>query len=173
MLQEGVDTKQLDDKLAICIGGIYTFLQEKPFNLSDAQKLLECQQKIHATLAQKTKAEWYKEWLKIAQTDKWSNRFQADMFQSYVALWERHQNLSATEFVQWQEILAEMEHRRWIAERTVYGFRKTVGDEKKDKVLKRHPSIVPYADLDEDTKNYDRNIVNTAPLLVKEMGKVK
>ena len=173
MLQEGVDTKQLDDKLAICIGGIYTFLQEKPFNLSDAQKLLECQQRIQTTLAQKTKAEWYKEWLKIAQTDKWSNRFQADIFHTYIELWNRHKNLSAAEFIQWQEILAEMEHRRWIAERTVYGFRKTEGDEKKDKVLKLHPDIIPYDDLDEDTKNYDRNIVNTAPLLVQEAEKVK
>ena len=171
MLQEGVDTKQLDDKLAICIGGIYTFLQEKPFNLSDAQKLLECQQRIQTTLAQKTKAEWYEEWLKIGQTDKWSNRFQADIFHTYIALWNRHTNLSAAEFIQWQEILAEMEHRRWIAERTVYGFRKTEGDEKKDKVLKLHPDIIPYDDLDEDTKNYDRNIVNTAPLLVQEAEK--
>ncbi len=172
MLQDGLDTKQLDDRLAMCIGGIYSFLREQPFNLSDAQKLLECQQKIQTTLAQKTEAEWYEEWLKILQTDKWSNRFQSDMFHRYIALWNRHQNLSATEFIQWQEILAEMEHRRWIAERTVYGFRKTVGDEKKDKVLKIHPDIIPYANLDEDTKNYDRNIVNTAPLLVKEIEKI-
>jgi len=173
MLQEGVDTKQLDDKIAICIGGIYTFLKEKPFNLSDAQKFLECQQRIQTTLAQKTKVEWYEEWLKIPQTDRWSNRFQADIFHTYIALWNRHKDLSAAEFIQWQEILAEMEHRRWIAERTVYGFRKTVGDEKKDKVLKTHPDIIPYADLDEGTKNYDRNIVNTAPLLVQEAEKVK
>ena len=44
--------------------------------------------------------------------------------------------------------------------------------EKKDKVLKTHPCIVPYSELDDDTKNYDRNIVNTAPLLVQEVAKM-
>ena len=171
MLQEGLDFKQLDDRLAMCIGGIYSFYREEPFNLSDAEKFLECQQKIQTTLAQKSKAEWYEDWLKTIQTDKWSSRFQSDIFHTYISLWERHKGISTKEFDQWQEVLADMEHRRWIAERTVYGFRKTRGNETKDKTLKVHPDIIPYAELDNDTKNYDRNIVNTAPLIVKEVEK--
>lgn len=172
MLKEGLDVKQLNDRLAMCIGGIYSFYQGETFNLSDAKKILDCQEKIQETLAQKDEAAWYEGWLNTIQTDKWSNRFQSDMFNTYIALWERHKNISSTEFTHWQEILAEMEHRRWIAERTVYGFRKTIGKETKDKVLKIHPNIVPYADLDEETKNYDRNVVNTASLLVQEMEKM-
>ena len=57
------------------------------------------------------------------------------------------------------EQMAELEHRRWMASSVVSGFR---FGEKRDELIKRtHPDIVPYNRLDEDTKNYDRNVIES------------
>ena len=111
-------------------------------------------------------------WLNTMQTDKWANRFQSDVFKNYTDFWQRHPGLTPEEYAKWQEMLAEAEHRRWMAERTVCGFRQATGNEKKDKAMRIHTDIVPYDELDEKTKNYDRNVVNTAPLLVKELQRM-
>lgn len=171
MLQEGVDMKQLDDQLAMCINGIYDFYKGTPLDLSDTQRLFECRQQIRVALMHQDDESWNKEWLKKSQTDKWSSRFQSDMFKTYLSIWERHNGLSSKEFHEWQEILADMEHRRWIAERTIYGFRQKKGGETKDKRMKIHVDIKPYIELENETKNYDRNVVNTAPILVEELEK--
>ena len=172
MLPEGVDMRLLDDRLAICINGIYDFYQEKALDLSDTQNSFECRNKIRAVLTRENETSWKIDWLSKSQTDKWSNRFLSDMFKTYVAIWNRHSGLSSKEFFIWQEILADMEHRRWIAERTVYGFRQKQGEENKDKRMKIHVDIKPYAELEDSIRNYDRNIVNTSPILVEEMMKL-
>ncbi len=172
MLQDGLDIKHLDDRLAMCIGGIYTFYSGSPINLCGAEQLLACQQKIRNTLAEKSEADWLEGWLNTMQTDKWANRFQSDVFKNYTDFWQRHPGLTPEEYAKCQELLAEAEHRRWMAERTVCGFRQATGNEKKDKAMRIHTDIVPYDELDEKTKNYDRNVVNTAPLLVKELQRM-
>ena len=173
MLESGLDMRQLDDRLAICINGIYNLYNGTPVNLSDIEKFSACLKNIQDTLTKKNEAEWKTKWIeKTIQSDKWSSRFQADMFKTYIAIWERHKGLSADEFEKWQEILAEMEHRRWIAERTVNGFRKANEGENKDKIMKIHDDMREYRELDKNTKNYDRNVVNTAPMLVDELNKM-
>jgi hypothetical protein len=54
------------------------------------------------------------------------------------------------------ELLAEMEHRRWWAERSLDGwkFAKNRNDS-----LKEHPNMVPYDQLDSASKDNDRNNV--------------
>ena len=57
------------------------------------------------------------------------------------------------------EKMAELEHRRWMASSVVAGFRY---DENRDELIKRtHPDIIHYDRLNEDTKNYDRNVVES------------
>ena len=57
------------------------------------------------------------------------------------------------------EKMAELEHRRWMASSVVAGFRY---DENRDELIKRtHPDIINYDRLNEDTKNYDRNVVES------------
>ena len=57
------------------------------------------------------------------------------------------------------EQMAELEHRRWMASSVVAGFR--FGENRDEFVKKTHPDIIPYDRLNEDTKNYDRNVIES------------
>ena len=57
------------------------------------------------------------------------------------------------------ERLAEAEHERWLAERAMAGW--TLG--KRDDNALRHPDMVPYAQLSNDTRDFDRGAVSDAP----------
>ena len=52
------------------------------------------------------------------------------------------------------EVLAKNTHDVWAAGRIVEGW--TYGDSRDD-VNKKHPCLVPYEDLTESEKEYDRN----------------
>ncbi|MBN1386858.1 MAG: NAD-binding protein [Bacteroidales bacterium] len=54
------------------------------------------------------------------------------------------------------EQLAEMEHRRWMATKYLYGWDYGA---KRDYFLRLHESLVDFNQLDENTKQYDRNQV--------------
>jgi hypothetical protein len=54
------------------------------------------------------------------------------------------------------ELLAEMEHQRWWAERSIDGWRYAPI---RNDALKLHPNMVPYKNLDEEIKKLDRNSV--------------
>lgn len=56
------------------------------------------------------------------------------------------------------EALAEAEHRRWMADRIIAGWRYA---ETRDDARKLHPSLRPYPDLGEAEKNKDRDAVAT------------
>ncbi len=53
-----------------------------------------------------------------------------------------------------RELLAENAHDIWARQRIAEGW--THGPERNDK-QKKHPCLVPYADLPESEKDYDRN----------------
>jgi RyR domain len=65
------------------------------------------------------------------------------------------------------ELLAEMEHVRWSAERASKGW--TLGPVR-DEAAKRTPYLVPYADLPEAIKEYDRAPVRDIPNLLAGIG---
>jgi hypothetical protein len=54
------------------------------------------------------------------------------------------------------EQLAELEHRRWMAERRLSGWQH--GDTR-DTLRRRHPDLVPWDQLPEASKRFDREIV--------------
>lgn len=63
------------------------------------------------------------------------------------------------------EAMAKNVHEIWAQERINQGW--TYG-EKRDDALKHHPCLVPYEDLPEEEKEYDRNTsVETLKLIVK------
>jgi hypothetical protein len=64
------------------------------------------------------------------------------------------------------EILAAMEHARWNANRWLEGWRLGPRDDGR----KTHPKLVPWADLDEPTRQYDRDAVRQIPELLKLVG---
>jgi len=63
------------------------------------------------------------------------------------------------------ELLSEMEHRRWMAHMALSGW--TLG-EKRDDSRKRHTDLVPYAELSEEVKQYDRDTILNIPRLLKK-----
>lgn len=58
------------------------------------------------------------------------------------------------------ELLARDEHQRWVEERTAGGW--TFGPEK-DHVRKISPYLVPWEELSEDVKDYDRQFIRRLP----------
>jgi hypothetical protein len=64
------------------------------------------------------------------------------------------------------EILAEMEHDRFVAERRTAGF--TLGE--KDLKKKTSPYLVPWDDLSDEVRSWDRNAVQIIPELVARAG---
>ena len=63
------------------------------------------------------------------------------------------------------EAMAKNVHEVWAQERMKQGW--TYG-EKRDDTLKRHPCLIPYEDLPEEEKDYDRNTsVETLKLILK------
>jgi hypothetical protein len=71
------------------------------------------------------------------------------------------------------ERLAEVEHRRWMAERWLAGWT-LVPDKEKNEAQRTSPSLVPWEALDDITRDYDRGAVLNIPtaLAVAEQKKV-
>ncbi len=66
------------------------------------------------------------------------------------------------------EKLAELEHERWVTERSQSGWVYADGDKNLQK--KTSPDLVPWASLGEDAKERDRNAVRAIPELLKRAG---
>ena len=58
------------------------------------------------------------------------------------------------------EVMAELEHDRFVTERHLAGW---VYDPEPDKAHRRSPHLVPYAELPEDVKEWDRDSVRAIP----------
>ena len=65
------------------------------------------------------------------------------------------------------EEMAVREHDRWIAERSRNGW--TYGAQR-DNARKRHPLMIPWANLDEADKEKDRDTIRNLPQLVAKAG---
>ena len=63
------------------------------------------------------------------------------------------------------EQLAITEHNRWCAEKWIIGWEQG----ERDDDHKRHPDLVPWEDLNEGTKDYDRVFVKSIPELLKNL----
>lgn len=64
------------------------------------------------------------------------------------------------------ELLAEQEHKDWVDERIALGW--SLGP--KDTEKKQSPYLVPYAELTEEIKDYDRDTIRNIPKLVEMIG---
>jgi len=62
------------------------------------------------------------------------------------------------------ELLAENNHDHWARQRIDEGW--TYGPQRSD-ACKKHPDLVPYEDLSEDEKEYDRtSVVETLKVII-------
>jgi voltage-gated potassium channel Kch len=115
----------------------------------------------------------YVPWEKLPEELKESNRKQADhigiKLQSIgcdiapLTRWETAPFLFTPEEV---EQLAEMEHERWKKEREAQGFR--YGP--RDPARKTNPSLVPWAELPEETREFNREEIRGLPESLAEAG---
>lgn len=64
------------------------------------------------------------------------------------------------------ELLAEMEHNRWNAERWLAGW----DEGPSDKPRKKSPYLVSWSKLEDDIKKYDRDAVELIPILLERIG---
>lgn len=65
------------------------------------------------------------------------------------------------------EVLAQMEHARWLAERTLGGWTKGAAKNPKKKIS---PFLVPWDDLPEDKKNDNRRTIRDIPEWLATLG---
>ena len=65
------------------------------------------------------------------------------------------------------EALAKNVHEVWAAGRLEDGW---VLGEKRDDALKQHPCLVPYEELSEEEKDYDRNTAVQTLKLIMSLG---
>ncbi|MFN2421570.1 MAG: NAD-binding protein [Gemmatimonadota bacterium] len=66
------------------------------------------------------------------------------------------------------ELLARFEHERFIRERSRDGWRQ---GPKKDIARKLHPDLVPWEELSEEIREYDRNLVRKIPDLLQSVDR--
>jgi len=91
-------------------------------------------------------------WEDLPESLRQANRAQAD----HIPIKQKALAVSRSE--QMLEALAEAEHRRWMAEKILAGWR---FGEKRDNSRKLHPSINIYSQLTETEKQKDRNTVQS------------
>lgn len=65
------------------------------------------------------------------------------------------------------ERLAQVEHRRWAADRYLNGWTYAPT---RDNALRHHPQLIPFADLSEAMKDLDRYVVRLVPTLLARSG---
>lgn len=65
------------------------------------------------------------------------------------------------------ELLAQAEHERWLEEKGLDGWR---WGEKRDNEKKLNPNIIPWQDLDDQTKQLNRELIRQLPAWLAEAG---
>lgn len=163
MLAKGVSDKIFNDDLPMYINHNYNLLIEKqqllPLYLNESLE-------IDLTSA---KAEW----IGLAENLRWANRYQTDGFATHkralaaIGITEVDQLSSVDNAT--LEPIAKAEHRRWMAERTVSGWRQIRperGEIRMDK-FQLHDLFVPYDELSQFEKDKDCVVVLNALILCK------
>jgi hypothetical protein len=98
-------------------------------------------------------------WEHLRDDTRQGNRSQAD----HIPIKKRI--LEVSDSAETIELLAEAEHRRWMADRIFCGWRHAIV---RDDAKRLHDCIRPYDDLPESTKEKDRAAVHTAAAVGRE-----
>ena len=112
----------------------------------------------------------YREWDDLTEEQKDANRFAADHFKIKVrsigldpgstGLARQWARLDEEQI----ELLSRMEHERWSAPLWLSGWNTGVV---RDEMNRLHPDLIPYDDLSEGTKGYDRDQVKAVAEYLK------
>jgi hypothetical protein len=66
------------------------------------------------------------------------------------------------------EKLAQMEHERWCKEKTDWGWTYKAGPKNSKK--KTNPALLPWEEIDEETKASNRNTIDRLPMILAKAG---
>jgi len=168
MLSEDIGYSQLNDDAAICINGIYSEKSAQGESIFYIHQLEECMNNIRRVCTNHTTVtQWREQWFRLPENMKWANRFQVDIYRYYIDTQERIRLLPTQEQHKLMDQLVEVEHRRWLAERIVAGWRQcdTKHGEKRVKERRIHNCIVPFDQLSESEIIKDYNVIATAKLI--------
>ena len=115
------------------------------------------------------------EWCDLSEEFKESNRLQASHVEDKLASitcglqlltdWENYEFEFEPEEV---EKLAQMEHERWCEEKTDRGWTYKAGPKNSKK--KTNPALLPWEEIDEETKASNRNTINRLPMILAKAG---
>ncbi len=115
-------------------------------------------------------------WERLAPIYRDSNRQQADHIPVKLraigckVVSEKEPGIPVTEFTQSEmDLLARMEHRRWNAERFLAGWEKGECPREKKEEWRLNPHLVPWEELQDDIRDYDRQAVRQIPDLLKQV----
>ena len=125
----------------------------------------------------------FSSWHKLSIADQWSNISHAESFPAKLRVTGRQPGTKITPFTpDEKEMLAEVEHNRWMTERLMIGYRPatveeraliTADPERKKSFKKRlvHVDICRYEELlpdaqGNDVREYDRILVDALPMIV-------
>ena len=161
--QDGLNMDFLDDTMAICVNGLYW--QGYHDNIVKMTEIEEwnVNEKV---------ADWKKKWHDSSLTsmeDKQKTRYQIDMYRSiYAYLQKKDINLDEGKVMMEKaliEQLAEVEHRRFMADVTLHGYRQKEKDEWRVDDVKVHNCIDEYHKLSALDQLKDHVFVKACPIL--------
>lgn len=108
-----------------------------------------------------------KYWIFLNESHRFANRYQVDMYHTYIKYNES--NL----------ILEQMEHLRWNADRSIVGYRYVNKEDilpseyKKKDIYKFHGDIIPFQDLGIKDAEKDSDMITNMKLLMKWEERIK
>lgn len=167
MLTDGISHRLLDDRIPMFVNHNYDLLQD---STSLREKYLAGTIDPNPPKAALT-------WAALSENMRWANRYQVDMFGSYLRILRQHGITDIEQIgtmdTDLLELLAETEHRRWMAERTVSGWRQidaSIGEKRMDK-FQHHDLIVIFDKIDDDADiEKDRTVIRNVLVLDRLFG---
>jgi voltage-gated potassium channel Kch len=102
------------------------------------------------------------EWDFLAPEFKEQNRLQADHISVKLRGCDSNLDVNNAELV---ELLSEVEHNRWCAHMLLNGWKY---GEKRDDTNKIHPDLIPFNELSDGVKKYDRDTIYNIPKLIEK-----
>lgn len=166
MLNRGLCYELLDDRIPMYINDNYNLLVEGR-KRSSLMAFSDIKNSVDSG-----KKSGLNEWLKLSENYRWANRYQVDMYDYYLRVFKQI-GLDGVEDIDTKldgellESLANVEHRRWMAERTLSGWR--AYDEKMDEgrveEFHIHTLFVPYDKLSDENKEKDRISIKNVLIL--------
>ncbi len=157
-LTDGMSANLLDDTLPMMVDVSYELLQDSD---SFRDKYLSGELCMPEGVTDS--------WVRMSENKRWSNRYQVDMFGTYKAVLAQNGicDISLCDKIDdyLLDKLADCEHRRWIAERSVSGWRQIERGESRMDVFMHHDKFVPYDMLDESEREKSRIVIRNVLVL--------